>query len=145
MNEEENVVENNDNIDNLDNESSTVDGFYDTTVGEEPVIQKVIDIDKRRKIIVVSIIVFLIVALGITCFFLFGNKSHKEKSHIEKRVTNDYSSFVNTINDSITNGDFDKEISKALKDVEINTSELFFICLDIDSDDDNELVAYVEE
>ena len=144
------VVENNasntisnDNVEvnNLDNNSSSVDGFYEYQNEDEPVIQKVIDVDKRKKIIIGCIIISLILVIGIVCFIVFGN--HKtSKTHIEKRVANNYSSFVNTINDSIASGDFDKEISKALKDIKMDTSELLFVCLDIDSDSDNELVAY---
>ena len=140
MNEEENKIEENNN---LNNESSTVDGFYDYTSEEEPVIQKVIDVDKRRKIIIGSIIISLIVIIAIIVFVVLNN--NKSKTSIEKRVTSDYSTFVNTINDSISNGDFDKEINKALKEIKINTNELYFVCIDIDSDEDNELVAYVEE
>lgn len=115
-------------------------------VPAEPIIQKVIDVDKQKKIRLFIIIGVVVVILGIVVAVVLLPGGKKTKSTVNHRkVSNNYSMFVNSINDSIESGSFDKELNKALKEVRINTNTLSIMALDIDSDNELELVAYTEE
>lgn len=118
----------------------------EVAVTSEPVIQKVIDVDKqkRMRLIIVGVVAAVVVIALILVFVLSGSK--KSKSTINHRViSNDYSAFVNAINNSKETGLFDKEINKALRDVDVDTNSISLISIDIDSDNDYELVGFVED
>ena len=115
---------------------------------DEPIIQKVIDVDKQRKIRLIIIIAVLVVIVGVVVavFVLPGKKSNKSTSTVNARkVSNNYSMFVNSLDASLNSGALDKEINKALKEIKLNTNTLSLLALDIDSDNELELVAYVED
>ena len=133
----------------MNDEDEYLDGFYDSTSSdvEQPVIQKVIKYPNKTKYIIMFSILFVV---SITSVILLvpkkkDNLEYRKVSEVDAKTTNNYSEYVNTINYSISDGSFDKEINKALNDVDVSVDTLFFICIDIDSDGENELVAYTDD
>ena len=114
---------------------------------DEPVIQKVIDVDKQRKIRLIIIIAVLVVIIGVVVavFVLPSGKKSKNSTINARKVSNNYSMFVNSIDSSAKSGALDKEVNKALKEVRLNTDTLSMMALDIDSDNELELVAFAED
>ena len=115
-------------------------------ISEEPVIKKVIDVDKQKKmrLIIIGAVAAVLLIVIILVIALSGSK--KDKSTINKRdISKNGSAFVNSINASKESGFFDKEINRALKDVGINTNLITFVTMDLDSDNEKELVGYAED
>ena len=141
----------NNNESNIGN-TVTIDPFVSSNIDveeavEEPVIQKVIDVEEeKRKKITKTILIVLGSILGIllivtVAVILFSPK--KKEGTIQRRELED-SSYSGVINRSIRDGEFDRELESALKSVGITTDKVYLISMDLDSDEILELVAYAE-
>ena len=115
---------------------------------DEPVIQRVIDVEeekKQKKLKIVLIIVGAIVGITLLILLMILLFSpSKKKSDVQHREIED-SSFSGIINRSIKEGEFDRELESALKSLSMNTNKAYLLSMDLDSDDNLDLVAYVED
>ena len=106
---------------------------------EEPKIIKkdVKPKSKKKTIIIISIAIsILIICLIITILLLNKNK---DPDIISKDP------FINNINKNLKNGTLSREVKKALKENSLDTNKVYLISLDIDSDKEQELIAYASD
>lgn len=115
---------------------------------EEPVIQKVIDVEEEKKNKILRIILISLAGVAgliilVTLLVIILSPKKKE-SNVQRRVVED-ASFSGIVSRSIRDGEFDSELEDALKDLSISTKKVYLIPMDLNSDENVELVAYVEE
>lgn len=96
-------------------------------------------IDKKKILIIGGIVLALIIIIVIIILLTHGKKEEKK---VEK--SND-SPFAAAIKSTIKSGKFDKEIKEGLNEIGIDSKSVCLLSLDIDSDDEQELIAYAED
>lgn len=144
-------------LDNSDKKYTTEEKFIiseDTSDEEEIDInnnnqeiakEPVRDLENKKKnikpIIIIAAVAVLVIVLLIVVLATRGNKE-KESVNKDKK---DENSYVSKLNKYLKSGSLDDEIKKALSSENINTKEIKILSMDIDSDDDQELVAYAED
>ena len=122
---------------------------------EMPVIEKVIveDVEKEEKkqakkkkiSIIIIIIVLVVIILGIIAAFIVpAFLVDKKENTVQPRITskNPYEAAIKT---ALEDGSLAKEIKKALETNSIQAKQVELLSFDIDSDDDQELIAYAED
>ena len=111
---------------------------------DPPVIQEVIEVEKKtrkKNMAIIGGLAAFIVVFSITFFairFSPNNANRKvQNREIDKTLTP-----MEILENSIKSGEFSKEVSNALK--ETTEGDVSFLLMDIDSDEQMELVGYVE-
>lgn len=143
----ENLKENNAPV----TESTQEYEVEDTKKISEPVTTNNSDQKKEKnnkKLYIILGTVAIIIVLIIIILIVILPKKSTENSEVDKNQSEKKakkgSQFVETINKSLENGDLEKEINKALNDCNVETKSLSLLSIDIDSDDKEELIAYIE-
>ena len=117
-------------------------------IAEQPEIIKVIDKKPvNKKLIIAIIAIVLVVVIGIVLVLFVFNKPQKKQttSKVEKRQVSNDSLFVKTIKESLQSGEFIKEMNKGLEANGLTVENVLLVNMDIDSDGDQEIVAYAEK
>lgn len=117
-------------------------------VVEEPVIEQVIDLEeekkkKIKKILLISGISLIGVIFLILLIILILSPKKKE-STIQQRKVDEELTFKDIVQTNIKNGNFDKELNYALKEIDIQDDDVSLIPIDIDLDDELELMAFIK-
>ena len=154
----QNINQDNQIVSNIENGVSSntikIDPFASSNMDleenvEEPVIEQVIEENhspkkSKKNLFIIVGLAFVILIVMITLFvLLFRPKKNHEA--VEMREVVEDTSFYGILKDSMKQGEFQDEVSVALKEISSNASKLYFIPIDIDSDEDLELVAYVDD
>ena len=108
---------------------------------EEPKEKKKTKFSKKQIITICSVAAGLLVVLIIVFCLLLGKKKAVRPV---RKVDPNTSLFVSTVQASLESGILDKEIQKGLKETGIKTNTVTLISLDIDSDGEQEVIAYAE-
>ena len=97
-------------------------------------------IDNQKLIFIIGGVVLALIIIIVIIVLLTRGK--KEDTKEEK---NNDSPFATAIKSSIKSGEFDKSIKEGLNEIGIDTKSVCLLSLDIDSDDEQELIAYAED
>ncbi len=96
-------------------------------------------IDKKKILIIGGIVLALIIIIVIVLILTKG-----KKDNVKEEKSND-TPFASAIKSSLKSGKFDKEIKEGLTEIGIDTKSVCLLSLDIDSDEEQELIAYAED
>ena len=111
---------------------------------DPPVIQEVIEVEKKTRkknmAIIAGLAAFMVV-FSIS-FFVIRFSPNNANRKVQNREIDQTLTYIDILENSIQSGDFSKEVSNALK--ETTEGDVSFLLMDIDSDEQMELVGYVE-
>ncbi len=100
---------------------------------------------KKTLYIIIGVVAALIILITVLVVVLLPKDKEEGTKTTDKKDKTTGSAYVQAIKKSLESGDLAKEISKALNDSSVDTNKINLISMDIDSDDKQELVAYVED
>ncbi len=127
-------------------EDSSDEEEKDTNDNKEELVEKPVrePEDKKKNIKPINIIGAVAALVIILLIVVIATRGNKEKD-TPKNNKKDENSYVSKLNKYLKNGSIDDEIKKALSSENIDTKEIKILSMDIDSDEDQELVAYAED
>ena len=87
----------------------------------------------------------LVIVMIVVVLFVLPNKKEESKTQQKVQDKTTESAFVRVVKESIESGEFIKEINKGLEINGLSAESVSLLSLDIDSDNEQEIIVYVED